>query len=95
MCVVSMVHDFYDPRFRPYLPIIPLVDPFIQPQLQLDAEAIKKMIEDYHKAMEAAKTVDKLTAQPDCEDPEKAKLKERVAELEAKIAAIQKAIGPP
>lgn len=36
--------------------------------------------------MEGAKTVDKLTGQPDCEDPEKAKLVARVEELEKKLA---------
>jgi len=37
----------------------------------------QKKIDDFKRTIEAAKTVDALTGQPDCVDPEKAKLEER------------------
>lgn len=85
MCVVSMVFDYYDKTIpwpapnKPYEWYPPL------PPVDLD-----KQIKDFLEALQAAKKVDKLTAQPDCEDPEKAKLLDRVAELEKRLAAIEK-----
>lgn len=89
MCVISMVMDHYRPQF----------DRFIQPQAPQqwtitqgpDLAELRKLIEDFKAATEAAKKVDALTAQPNCEDPEKAKLQERVAELEGQLAAIREA----
>lgn len=46
---------------------------------------LQKVIADFKEAVEAAKTIDRLTGQPDCEDPEKMKLIGRVAELERQI----------
>src|SRR5690242_16295965 len=39
---------------------------------------LRALIREFREAVAAAKTVDVLTKQPDCEDPEKAKLLERV-----------------
>jgi hypothetical protein len=47
------------------------------------------LIKDFHKALAAAKIVDELTDQPDCHDPEKAILEDRVAKLEGELAAIK------
>jgi hypothetical protein len=47
-----------------------------------EIEDLKSLIKEFKEALEAAKVVDKLTKQPDCEDPEKAKLVERVNALE-------------
>jgi hypothetical protein len=46
---------------------------------------LRTLIDEFRRALEAAKTVDLLTGQPDCVDPEKAKLEERVARLEAEL----------
>lgn len=74
MCVISMVHDAYWKKFEPYIP--PAQDfSKLTPQ---ELHTLRKMIKDYQTAMEAAKVVDKLTAQPDCEDPNKAELKKTV-----------------
>ncbi len=71
MCVVSMVHNHFEPLIAPLTPNdIDVVD----------------ILDSFMKAREAAKVVDELTGQPDCVDPEKAKLIERVAELEKLIA---------
>lgn len=45
----------------------------------------KKLIEAFKKAVAAARVVDELTSQPDCEDPEKAALVDRVAALEKRL----------
>lgn len=75
MCVVSMVYDHY----QPLIPKTIEVDP-------IDTAYWEKVFEDFRKAKEAAETVDKLTGQPDCVDPEKAELLERIADLEQQLA---------
>ena len=77
MCTISMIFDHYNP-------IIPLTVTPIGPSTAplYDVEAMRKLIEEFHAAMAAAKLVDKTLGTPDCEDSEKAKLLERVAELE-------------
>jgi chromosome condensin MukBEF MukE localization factor len=60
---------------------------------QLTAEDItefRQLMKDFRVAVKAAKVVDKLTGQPDCEDLEKKKLEDKVAELERRLAAIEK-----
>lgn len=96
MCVVSMVHDYYKPRFDPWI-----TDPFYNPPFcpkkhvppSVDLEEQKKLaklIEDFYEAKKGAETVDKLTSQPDCVDPEKAKLEERVRMLERRLAELER-----
>ena len=94
MCVYSQVIDHFGPRITPWiqpqpgLPSLPwtgetkpvfTVDGFTPEQ----REGLRKLIKEFWEALKAAETVDRLTGQPDCEDPEKAKLKDRVRELEA------------
>lgn len=43
-------------------------------------------IDLFHSMVTDAKTFDAESGQPDCEDPEKAKLEERIAELEQELA---------
>lgn len=43
-------------------------------------------IDLFHSMVTDAKTFDTESGQPDCEDPEKAKLEERIAELEQELA---------
>lgn len=82
MCNVSMIFDTY----KPYIPTQWTPTPtVVQPYT---AEELRELIESFKQAVEAAKSFDRLTGQPDCEDPEKAQLIERVAELEAKLDEI-------
>lgn len=83
MCVVSMVMDHYGPLFPQgtspwdiFRPQPPANDPLV------DGLALRKLIDEFKEAVAAAKKIDVLTKQPDCEDPEKVKLVARVAELE-------------
>lgn len=78
MCVVSMVFDHYHPEF--YKPI----------DVERDYAELARVIQEFREAHQAAKRVDILTKQPDCEDPEKAKLLDRIAELEAELAELKK-----
>lgn len=77
MCVMSMVIDAYRPLFPEPFDVWPQpVSPTIAPT------DWQKLIDSFKQATEAAKAADTATGQPDCEDPEKAKLIARVAELE-------------
>lgn len=60
---------------------------------QEEADRLRTLIADFRAAVDAAKVVDKLTAKPDCADPEKLKLEERVAALEAQLAALRGALA--
>ena len=101
MCVVSMVHDHFKPQIpidwlpMPVQPAAPMPLYFGPTNEALAAEVkrLGEVIADFKKALEAAKIVDTLTGQPDCVDPEKEKLQERVAELEAKLDAARHSLG--
>lgn len=88
------------------LPIQPGVSPGISlgwlttPPLDASAiETLRKEIDrvagictDFRTAVEAAKKLDVIFQQPDCIDPEKAKLQTRVAELEDQVAKYRRII---
>lgn len=104
MCVVSMVMDRYKPWFPepntwpgtkevfpnpytpPYTPVVPYTPPKIQPII--DPDQLRELIDAFRDELKGAEKFDRLTGQPDCVDPEKQKLEERVAELEEKLAQI-------
>ncbi len=87
MCVISMVMDYYKPMFPGpkqqfgWAITYPPAD---------EVERLRKLIDEFKGAVDAAKKVDALTKQPDCIDPEKAKLLARVAKLEAALAKANK-----
>jgi hypothetical protein len=89
-----MVHDHYGKTFPDWVPnAIPNINPplpIVSPQ---EAAELRALIKGFREAVQAAKTVDRLTGQPDCLDPEKAKLETRVAELERRLDAMAKAAG--
>lgn len=61
--------------------------------LRVEVARLTKIVEDFIAAKAAAETVDRLIGQPDCVDPEKARLEERVADLEKRLSAVREAIG--
>lgn len=93
MCVVSNVFDHYDPIIpNPYVPAPTPASPNVGTLAwwpAIDVTELRTLIEDFKQAVAAAKIVDRLTKQPDCEDPDKAKLLDRVAELEKRIAVLE------
>jgi hypothetical protein len=92
MCVYSMVLDHYRPIFDPILPTQgPTEVNWAQIFTGFTAEevaALRLLVKDFNAAVKAAIAVDKLTKQPDCEDPEKAKLVDRVKLLELRLDAL-------
>ena len=71
-------------HFQPYFPPNPQPLPFVVQPVPDNRPVpdLGKLIQDFYRAVEAAKVVDELTGQPDCEDPEKMSLLERVRRLE-------------
>jgi hypothetical protein len=96
MCVYSAVFDHYGPRFDRWTkPASPSVEPIPEIDLNIFAmkdaiEELKQLIKEFKEAAEHAKKLDTLMQKPDCEDPDKAKLLGRIAELEKAIAQLQK-----
>lgn len=89
MCVVSMVHDEFSGRLSGQGATWSGWTT-AQPALTADdITALRQLIADFREAVAAAKVVDRLTGQPDCVDPEKAKLEERVAALETRLTALE------
>jgi len=81
MCAVSMVYDSFKPRFDQVAPVFyPVVDP----------NAVHLLIEEFRKSLAEARKKDAEEGAPDCFDPEKAKLSDRVAELERRLAEMGK-----
>lgn len=92
MCFTSAVFD----QWNPYVPSVtpqPITWPQTSPAPQVAPpytnEELRELIDAFKQALEAAKRFDRLTKQPDCEDPDKAKLLERVAELEQRLDALE------
>jgi uncharacterized small protein (DUF1192 family) len=59
------------------------------PKITVDPVWLAQLLKDFREAVDAAKKVDALTGQPDCEDPEKAKLEARVSALEAELKRLK------
>ncbi len=95
MCTVSMVYDHYRDQFPVYPPTIApdaggtggwIKDLISKPTV--DLALLRTLINEFKEAVEAAKKLDALMRQPDCTDPEKAKLQERVNKLEKVVNAL-------
>lgn len=67
---------------------VTLAQPMTEEMRRL-VEEMRRLILEFKTALGAAKLVDRLTAQPDCENPEKARLEQRVAELERRLEALE------
>ncbi len=88
MCTISVVMDHYEPLF----PELEQFNPGTT-KITVSPEMLRGLIGDFKEAVEAAKTVDRLTNQPDCIDPKKATLLERVDALEKRLDALEKLVG--
>lgn len=94
MCIVSMVYDQYRDRFPPIWPA-PQPTPIItEPAwpgtapLSTEIAELRKLIAEFREAVEMAKKLDALLKQPDCTDPAKATLEERVRRIEEAIGRV-------
>ncbi len=102
-----MVFDHYQPKIpvdwgTEFIPgTVTITSPQPEPQksdtekLVEEIAALRKVIADFREALQAAMKVDRLTNQPDCADPEKAKLEQRVADLERRLDAASTAFRAP
>lgn len=67
---------------------------FGPPQLSADElNELRAFIKEFRQAVTAAEFLDRIMKKPDCVDPEKAKLVERIAFLEAQLDAIKKGVA--
>lgn len=97
--MVSMVFDYWNKKHpwleQPDIVISPNVGPspspliFNPPSTGLTEDDVKRIIKEFFESIESAKIVDRLTEQPDCEDPEKAKLEAKVKRLEKQLAKLK------
>lgn len=95
MCVVSMVHDSLTQGLGLGQALQQGQDSnwfksISEPKLTAqDIADLRQLIADFREACAAAKIVDKFTGQPDCVDPEKAKIEERITKLEEGLARLE------
>lgn len=68
----------------------PITPPPQTTPVQLTPDQLQKIIDAFHEMMAAAKKVDEAVGHKNCEDPDKAKLEARVAELEEALANLRK-----
>lgn len=106
MCVVSAVYDDFNKRIPspapgwPWTPNPPFNPPqpfggivvMPPPSLAAEIEEMRKLIAEFHTAVELAKKLDLLMRKPDCADPTKAALEERVADLERRLDEVAKVL---
>lgn len=81
MCVVSMVGDHYRDRWTTPQPSYQIAPSWIVPVSREEFNRPKAEVEEMKKALEAAKFIDKVTGQPDCENEDKLKVLREVAKL--------------
>lgn len=79
MCVVSMVMDHYNDKWRDYT-FTGTWPPIVSPTKQ-EFDALKKEVEDLKALLARAKKYDADNNEPDCEMEEKIALIRKVAEL--------------
>lgn len=71
----------------------PVTMPFQWPTAQTmraELDELRKLIGEFKELYAAAKKIDVVTKQPDCEDPEKIKLLSRVSDLETRIDQLER-----
>lgn len=106
MCMVSAVMDEFRPYIPPreFPKVYPggpheappkqwSLNPPGRQEIKLDPQQLQELIDAFREAVQAAAAFDRITGQPDCVDPEKAKLEDRVEELEDQLEQIKNAAG--
>lgn len=83
MCTTSMIMDTGRQYFTPVLNQPPAW--FTRDR----TDEVLAAIDALRKAFEAAKVFDTATNQPNCEDPEKVRLMDRIDELEKRLKALE------
>lgn len=92
MCTVSIIGDHYSDRWKWVPQYPPVVVPNVNPRPQdynivysgisrAEFDALKREVEEMKELLIAAKRIDEVTGQPDCEMADKVAVLRRVAEL--------------
>lgn len=90
MCTVSMVGDAYAKRWVPDTGTYPIVYPpqvqgttyvLNSPVTRAEFDKLKAEVEEMKELLRAAKRIDEITNQPDCENADKLAVLRKVAEL--------------
>lgn len=97
MCTFSMIVD----QLGSVIPDIQVNPAWTQPSPPLSftpysheqIEEWRKFFEEAKVKLAAAKAEDAAAGTPDCTDPAKAPILERLAEMERRLTAIEKAVG--
>lgn len=97
MCTFSMIVDELGPKIPDIQPNpgwYPQSPPLSFTQYSpAQIEEWRKFFEESKAKLAAAKAEDEAAGTPDCTDPAKAPILERLAEMERRLAAIEKAVG--
>lgn len=89
MCTFSMIVD----QLGPVIPDIQVNPAWIPGWTHEQIEEWRKFFEEAKAKLAAAKVEDAAAGTPDCTDPAKAPILERLAEMERRLTAIEKAVG--
>jgi len=81
MCTTSMIMDYGRQQYYKYYKDIPIQT--------FDNDKYLIWVEAFQKLVEQAEEFDKVTGQPDCVDPEKAELMQKITDLEARIKELE------
>jgi hypothetical protein len=81
MCTVSMVGDFYRDRWTQPPPMFPDHYMINTPVTRGEFDALKREVAEMKELLKAAKRIDEVTGQPDCEMADKVEVLRRVADL--------------
>lgn len=83
------VYPYVEPSPAPYqlfhLPRMQRMVELYQKEKGNAIAELRQLVAEFREAVAAAKTLDRLLKQPDCEDLEKKRLEELVAELERRL----------
>lgn len=83
MCTVSFVGDFYRDRWTQPPSVVPPTDHYmiISPVTRAEFDALRREVAEMKELLKAAKRIDEVTGQPDCEMADKVEVLRRVADL--------------
>ena len=80
MCFASFVGQHYDDVWRPQVAPFTTATTWVQSISREEFEQLKRDVAEMKELLIAAKRIDEVTGQPDCEMAEKVDLLRRVAE---------------
>lgn len=81
MCVVSMVGDFYQDKWKEYQPYTTITNFPISEVSKAEFDKLKKEVEDMKELLKRAKIYDEKNNEPDCEIQEKMEFLRKMAKM--------------